>query len=179
MSLRLCTTLALITTAALAACSSSPHDPMATGAVAQARLQPTQGSSVQGMVRFTTQKDGTVRVQGSVQGLAPNTEHGFHVHEKGDCSSPDFNSAGGHFNPTSQPHGAHGGGKHHVGDMAELMTDANGTANISFNSSSLKLRGPNSIIGKAVIVHAAPDDVNAQPSGNAGARLVCGVIKQD
>ena len=65
------------------------------------------------------------------------------------------------------------------GDMAELMTDANGTANISFNSSSLKLRGPNSIIGKAVIVHAAPDDVNAQPSGNAGARLVCGVIKQD
>ena len=71
------------------------------------------------------------------------------------------------------------GGKHHVGDMPELMTDANGTANISFNSSSLKLRGPNSIIGKAVIVHAAPDDVNAQPSGNAGARLVCGVIKQD
>ena len=116
---------------------------------------------------------------GSVTGLAPNARHAFHVHEKGDCSSPDFNSAGGHFNPTSQPHGAHGGGKHHVGDMPELMTDANGTANISFNSSSLKLRGPNSIIGKAVIVHAAPDDVNAQPSGNAGARLVCGVIKQD
>lgn len=139
---------------------------------------PNPQSPTQGTVKFSQVRD-TVSVSGSVTGLAPNARHAFHVHEKGDCSSPDFNSAGGHFNPTSQPHGAHGGGKHHVGDMPELMTDANGTANISFNSSSLKLRGPNSIIGKAVIVHAAPDDVNAQPSGNAGARLVCGVIKQD
>ncbi|MDO5624786.1 MAG: superoxide dismutase family protein, partial [Pseudomonadota bacterium] len=102
----------------------------------------------------------------------------FHVHEKGDCSSPDFNSAGGHFNPTGQPHGAHGAGQHHLGDMPELMADANGNATIAFNSQSLKLRGPHSIIGKAVIVHAAPDDVTAQPTGNAGARLVCGVITQ-
>ena len=140
--------------------------------------QPNPQSPVQGTVKFSQVRD-VVSVSGSVTGLAPNARHAFHVHEKGDCSSPDFNSAGGHFNPTGQPHGAHNSGKHHVGDMPELMTDANGTANISFNSSSLKLRGPNSIIGKAVIVHAAPDDVNAQPSGNAGARLVCGVIKQD
>ena len=140
--------------------------------------QPNPQSPVQGTVKFSQVRD-TVSVSGSVTGLAPNARHAFHVHEKGDCSSPDFNSAGGHFNPTNQPHGAHNSGKHHVGDMPELTTDASGTANISFNSSSLKLRGPNSIIGKAVIVHAAPDDVNAQPSGNAGARLVCGVIKQD
>ena len=139
---------------------------------------PNPQSPTQGTVKFSQVRD-VVSVSGSVTGLAPNARHAFHVHEKGDCSSPDFNSAGGHFNPTGQPHGAHNSGKHHVGDMPELMTDANGTANIRFNSSSLKLRGPNSIIGKAVIVHAAPDDVNAQPSGNAGARLVCGVIKQD
>ncbi|MBK6866640.1 MAG: superoxide dismutase family protein [Burkholderiales bacterium] len=139
---------------------------------------PNPQSPTQGAVKFSQVRD-IVSASGSVTGLAPNARHAFHVHEKGDCSSPDFNSAGGHFNPTSQPHGAHGSGKHHLGDMPELVTDAKGTANIGFNSSSLKLRGPNSIIGKAVIVHAAPDDVNAQPTGNAGARLVCGVIKQD
>lgn len=139
---------------------------------------PNPQSPTQGSVKFSQVRD-IVSVSGSVTGLAPNARHAFHVHEKGDCSSPDFNSAGGHFNPTGQPHGAHGASKHHLGDMPELVTDAKGTANISFNSSSLKLRGPNSIIGKAVIVHAAPDDVNAQPTGNAGARLVCGVIKQD
>ena len=139
---------------------------------------PNPQSPTQGAVKFSQVRD-IVSASGSVTGLAPNARHAFHVHEKGDCSSPDFNSAGGHFNPTSQPHGAHGSGKHHLGDMPELVTDASGTANIGYNSSSLKLRGPNSIIGKAVIVHAAPDDVNAQPTGNAGARLVCGVIKQD
>ena len=139
---------------------------------------PNPQSPTQGTVKFSQVRD-VVSVTGSVTGLAPNARHAFHVHEKGDCSSPDFNSAGGHFNPTSQPHGAHNSGKHHVGDMPELTTDTSVTAKISFNISSLKLLDPNSIIGKAVIVHAAPDDVNAQPSGNAGARLVCGVIKQD
>ena len=180
-------TAALLAVAAgLGACSNMKNAEVNPRTVAIVKLtsaaggtpQPNPQSPVQGVLEFSELR-GITSVTGSVTGLAPNARHAFHVHEKGDCSSPDFNSAGGHFNPTGQPHGAHGGGKHHVGDMPELMTDANGTANISFNSSSLKLRGPNSIIGKAVIVHAAPDDVNAQPSGNAGARLVCGVIKQD
>ena len=139
--------------------------------------QPNPQSPVQGTVKFSQVRD-LVSVSGTVTGLKPNARHAFHVHEKGDCSSPDFNSAGGHFNPTGQPHGAHNSGKHHVGDMPELMADASGTARIAFNSSSLKLRGPNSIVGKAVIVHVSPDDVNAQPTGNAGARLACGVINQ-
>ena len=98
--------------------------------------QPNPQSPVQGTVKFSQVRD-LVSVSGTVTGLKPNARHAFHVHEKGDCSSPDFNSAGGHFNPTGQPHGAHNSGKHHVGDMPELTTDANGTANISFNSSSL------------------------------------------
>ena len=146
----------------------------ATGGVAQ----PNPQSPVQGSVSFSQVRD-TVSVSGTVTGLKPNARHAFHVHEKGDCSSPDFNSAGGHFNPTGQPHGAHGVGQHHLGDMPELMSDASGTARVAFNSASLKLRGPNSIVGKAVIVHVSPDDVNAQPTGNAGARLACGVIAQN
>ena len=118
-------------------------------------------------------------MNGTVTGLKPNAPHGFHVHEKGDCSTPDFSSAGGHFNPTNQPHGAHGSGLHHLGDMPQLMADASGTAKVSFNSQTLKLRGVNSIIGKSVIVHRDPDDVNHQPVGNAGPRLACGVIMQN
>ena len=167
----------------LAACAAAPQRNAAPMATHQAReavvnLAPASGSPVSGRLVLVPMGDG-LHLRGEVGGLMPGSRHGFHIHEKGDCSAADASSAGGHFNPTGQPHGAHNSGKHHVGDMPELMTDASGTANISFNSSSLKLRGPNSIIGKAVIVHAAPDDVNAQPSGNAGARLVCGVIKQD
>ena len=168
----------------LAACSSTgtpgDNNPRTT---ASARLssaaggapQPNPQAPVQGTVNFSQLRD-IVSVSGTVTGLKPNARHGFHVHEKGDCSSPDFNSAGGHFNPGGQPHGAHGAGPHHAGDMPELTTDASGPARIAFNSQSLKLRGPDSIVGKAVIVHADPDDVKAQPSGNAGARLACGVI---
>ena len=137
--------------------------------------QPNPQSPVQGTLTFS-QVRGIVTVDGSVTGLKPNAQHGFHVHEKGDCSSPDFSSAGGHFNATGQPHGAHGSGAHHLGDMPPLQADANGNAKVAFSSSSLALRGPNSIIGLVVIVHRDPDDPTAQPVGNAGPRLACGVI---
>ena len=140
--------------------------------------QPNPQSPVQGVLEFSELR-GITSVTGTVTGLKPNAPHGFHVHEKGDCSTPDFSSAGGHFNPTNQPHGAHGSGLHHLGDMPQLMADANGTAKVSFNSQTLKLRGVNSIIGKSVIVHRDPDDVNHQPVGNAGPRLACGVIMQN
>ncbi|MCA0328146.1 MAG: superoxide dismutase family protein [Proteobacteria bacterium] len=139
--------------------------------------QPQQGAPVQGNLVFTQEGD-VVRVSGSITGLKSGAAHAFHVHEKGDCGSADFSSAGSHFNPTGARHGAHGGaaGQHHLGDMPQLMADAQGTARVSFTSSSLTLQGPNSIVGKAVIVHRDPDDVNAQPVGNAGPRLACGVI---
>ncbi|MDO5691431.1 MAG: superoxide dismutase family protein [Pseudomonadota bacterium] len=137
--------------------------------------QPNPQSPVQGELRFSELR-GITSVNGTITGLKPNAPHAFHVHEKGDCSTPDFSSAGGHFNPTNQPHGAHGSGLHHLGDMPQLMADANGTAQVSFNSQTLKLRGVNTIIGKSVIVHRDADDVSHQPVGNAGPRLACGVI---
>ena len=116
-------------------------------------------------------------VRGEVRGLAPNSEHGFHVHEKGDCSSGDGMSTGGHFNPGSQPHGRHAVGMHHVGDLPSLQADGRGVAQFSFESTSIALgSGANDVIGKGLIVHRDPDDFSTQPTGNAGPRLACAVI---
>ena len=74
-------------------------------AVLEAKITPTQGNTCQGTVQFEAQKDGSVKVTADLNGLDANTEHGIHVHETGDCSAPDAMSAGGHYNPTQQPHG--------------------------------------------------------------------------
>lgn len=117
----------------LCACAIPPAGPSAS-----ARLQPTQGSSTSGEVRFTQQGD-KVLVSGEIRGLKPNAEHGFHIHDKGDCSSGDGMSTGGHFNPMGRMHGAHDHGEHHVGDLRSLKADAAGTARFSYESSSLSV----------------------------------------
>jgi len=146
---------------------------MVTSAVAD--LQPTQGNDVKGTVTFTEQDKG-VRVVADISGLTPG-EHGFHIHDKGDCSAPDGSSAGGHFNPTGKPHGAPNAEDSHVGDMGNIMADASGNAHIDKVFTKPSLHGEDSIIGHAVIVHGGRDDLESQPSGNAGPRVACGVIK--
>lgn len=162
--------LATAAAAALAGCAT----PGAPGA--SATLSPTTGNATSGHVRFV-QRGPLVHVSGEVRGLRPNAEHGFHVHEKGDCSSGDGNSAGGHFNPHARPHGRHGMGAHHAGDLVSLRSDATGVARFSFDSSTISV-GPGvaDIIGRGLIVHRDPDDYTTQPTGNAGARLACAVI---
>jgi Cu-Zn family superoxide dismutase len=152
-------------------CESGPEAGGVSKAVAV--LSPTQGNNVQGTVTFTREKGG-VRVVANITGLTPGA-HGFHVHEKGDCSAHDGSSAGGHFNPTGAPHGAPTAAQHHVGDMGNVLADAKGVARLSVVFPFLQLDGPHSILDKAVIVHAAPDDFS-QPVGNAGARVACGAI---
>ncbi len=144
---------------------------------AVAELAPTQGNNVKGTVQFE-QKGDKVLVTAEVTGLAANSEHGFHVHEKGDCSAPDGTSAGGHFNPENKPHG-HASMERHVGDMPNLKADANGVAKASFELDLMTLKegSANNIIGRGLIVHKDPDDYKSQPVGNAGARIACGVIK--
>lgn len=150
----------------------------AAGAAAQtaeAKLAPTQGNKASGTVTFT-QKGNTVEVVANVTGLTPGG-HGFHVHEKGDCSAPDATSAGGHFNPGGKAHGEPHRGEHHAGDMPMLMADAAGNAALKAELTGPTVAdGPASIVGKAVIVHASPDDFKTQPTGNSGARVACGVI---
>jgi superoxide dismutase, Cu-Zn family len=145
------------------------------GKVAVAKLSPTKDSTVRGEVTFT-QEDKGVRVVGSFTGMQMG-EHGFHIHEKGDCSAPDAASAGAHLNPTNKPHGARDAAERHVGDLGNLKADPYGMARANFVDPNLSLDGSNSIIGKAVIVHEKPDDYTTQPTGNAGGRQACGVIE--
>lgn len=141
---------------------------------AEARLAPTSGNSASGTVTFTRKGD-MMLVTANLSGLKAGG-HGFHIHEKGDCSAPDGTSAGGHFNPGGKPHGHPLRGEHHAGDMPMLEADASGNARLTTELPGLSLDGPQSIVGKGVIVHAAPDDFTTQPTGNSGARVACGVI---
>jgi Cu-Zn family superoxide dismutase len=156
--------------AVLSGCAT-PQGPQAV-----ATLRPTAGNSTTGTVRFVQSGD-LVRVSGVVRGLKAGAIHGFHVHEKGDCSSPDGNSAGGHFNSEGKPHGQHGQGMHHAGDLPSLKADASGVAAFSFDSKTIRVgSGAVDVIGKGLIVHRDPDDFTTQPTGNAGPRLACAVI---
>jgi Cu-Zn family superoxide dismutase len=172
----------ILSSAALAAetptKASAPPPEAQTPVGAGAELKPTQGNSVTGTLSFIAEKNG-VRVGGILKGLTPGTEQGFHIHEKGDCSAPDASSAGGHFNPTAQPHGnPKTKGPKHLGDMVNLKADAQGTAKVDvlIEGATLQSGKPNDVAGKAVVVHQKPDDYTSQPSGNSGDRVACGVI---
>jgi Cu-Zn family superoxide dismutase len=148
---------------------------MAAGPSATARLEPTQGNAAAGTVDFV-QKGDKVAVTAKVTGLAPGS-HGFHIHEKGDCSSGDGMSAGGHFNPAGKPHAHPSDANRHAGDMPMLVADASGSASLTVDLDVITIgSGATDIVGKAVIVHKDPDDYKTQPTGNAGARVACGVI---
>ena len=156
---------------ALSGCAAmAPGSPKAS-----ATLAPTTGNRTAGTVTFTPNGD-RVRVVAQVSGLTSGA-HGFHVHEKGDCSAPDATSAGGHFNPGGQPHGNPAAGAHHAGDMPMLVADASGNATLDVTLSTIALgSGENGIVGRSVVVHKDPDDFKSQPAGNSGARVACGVI---
>lgn len=151
----------------------------AGGARASAQLEPTRGNTAAGRIEFVQQGD-RVLVRGTLSGLQPaNAEHGFHVHEKGDCSSGDGMSAGGHFNPLGKPH-AHGTAERHAGDLPAIRGAADGTARYLAEVDVITVStGPTSVLGKALIVHRDPDDYKTQPTGNSGPRIACGVIHAD
>lgn len=168
--------LALACAPAAEAPAEEAAPPAPTPVRAVANLQPTEGSSVTGTVTFES-TNGGVRIEAHINGLSPG-KHGFHIHEFGDCSAPDASSAGGHFNPGNHPHGAPGQGEHHAGDLGNLEADESGHAMKEMTVDFITLgSGPNSVVGKAVIVHADEDDLSTQPTGNAGGRLACGVIE--
>jgi superoxide dismutase, Cu-Zn family len=131
-------------------------------------------SKVSGKVTFTKQAGG-VEVVAELTGLTPG-KHGFHVHEFGDCSKMDGTCAGGHFNPEGMPHGGPNSAERHVGDLGNVDADSSGNAMYKRVDKQIALSGPHSIIGRAIIVHAGEDDLTSQPSGDAGARIGCGVI---
>ncbi len=137
-------------------------------------LYPTKGNDVSGTVTFT-QTDKGVRVVAELQGLTKG-EHGIHIHECGDCSAADGTSAGGHFNPMNKKHGGPTDMMRHMGDMGNIEADASGKAHLDYVDNTISLSGEYTIIGRSVIVHKNEDDMKTQPTGNAGARVACGVI---
>lgn len=156
--------------------------------VAAAALEPRSGELAGGVVTITETKipndDGTMSAQISIayeiSGLKPGKSHGFHIHEKGDCSAKNAASAQNHFNPGETEHGALDAENSHAGDLGNIVADKDGNAlgviekvtKITLNPES-----PNSVLGRAFIVHKAADDLTTQPTGNSGARIACGVIK--
>lgn len=172
---------ALAAAALLIGCSQAndgKQGAASTGAAAKSvkvTLAPTQGHNAHGELTLSAAGTG-VRITGKVDGLAPGSEHGFHIHEKGDCSAPDASSAGGHFNPSGTPHGSPGSGAHHAGDIRNLVADGSGSANVDVIVEGVSIGGQNDVLGKAVVVHESPDDYASQPAGNSGARIACGVI---
>ncbi len=147
------------------------------GPRAVASLQPTQGNSARGSATFVQRGD-KVRVSVQVSGLKPGAEHGFHVHEKGDCSAPDATSAGGHFNPGGKAHGHYSGGDRHAGDLPNLKADASGNASATFEAPGISVgTGGAGITGRGLVIHRDPDDYKSQPAGNSGPRIACGVIR--
>jgi superoxide dismutase, Cu-Zn family len=191
--MRLALTLTLVAATLLAACASKkPTEPAAPPApsaspdvkvtesyfsrtkAAVATLTPSAAGNVSGIVTFAG--GGTsVDVHVVATGLRPGSIHGFHVHENGNCASADFMSAGDHFNPTHRPHGPQEG-PHHAGDMPSLAADPSGKIDARFTLEGVTLGGTDGFVGHAVILHAGPDNFDAQPSGNSGARIACGVI---
>ena len=138
-------------------------------------LRPASGSSVTGRLVFS-QTGSMVRVRGELAGHSPGPK-GVHIHEKGDCSARDASSAGGHFNPHRLRHGASPDAGH-AGDLGNVVFDASGRAmvDLQVRGISLSRSAVDGIIGRAVVVHAQPDDLKTDPTGNAGGRVACGVI---
>jgi Cu-Zn family superoxide dismutase len=160
----------LVSAATIAACAHHGNGPSA-----MAMIAPASGSTVQGMIHFNQMGDGQVQVVGDLSGLTPGM-HGFHVHEKGDCGN-DAQAAGGHFNPMNAPHASPDSASHHAGDFGNVTADAAGNAHVDFTTHSVMVgSGTTSVVNRAVVVHADPDDLNSQPSGNAGKRVGCGVV---
>jgi Cu-Zn family superoxide dismutase len=141
-----------------------------------ARIEAKSGSTVTGEAHFTETADG-VKVHVHIEKAPPGT-HGLHIHEKGDCSDAEAKNAGGHFNPGGMPHAGPTAAQRHAGDLGNIEVKENGTGDLDITSEMLTVKsGPNSVIGRSVVFHEKADDLATQPTGNAGGRLGCGVIK--
>jgi superoxide dismutase, Cu-Zn family len=142
---------------------------------AEAELKAVDGTSTLGTVTFE-QLGNRVSVIGHFTGLTPGL-HGFYVHQNGDCGGKLASNAGTHFNPSKAKHGPIGASARHVGDFGNLSVDKDGNATFEMITDSLTVPpGPDSVVGRAIVIHARKDDGKTQPSGSAGPAVACGVI---
>ncbi|KAJ3034149.1 hypothetical protein HDV00_005407 [Rhizophlyctis rosea] len=154
-----------------------------SGAIAEpqaiAVLTPASSSTVTGKIIFSPPSGDNpdVRVDISLENLAPNSEHGFHIHAFGDISDPKGLATGGHFNPFNTTHACDNSTVRHAGDIGNVQADAEGKVQVTkYVKASLVPGEPDSIFGRGIIVHEKADDCVTQPTGNAGGRFAQGVI---
>lgn len=179
----------VLAAALLVGCTTSPRDlereaglsvaASTAWVVTSARcvISPTAGHQVRGVVTLERVADEIVRVVADVSGLTPGSRHGFHIHEFGDLSAPDATSAGSHYAPVQgQRHGAPDEANKHAGDLGNLDADDRGEAHLELSVHGLSLSEEHPVLGRAIIVHALPDDLRTQPTGGSGARVGAGVI---
>ena len=173
---------AIMTTAFLiSSCETSKVDSLKQDVT----LIPKSGSKAEAMLSVVELSGGGIQITGKVTGLEPNSVHGFHIHEKGNCSDPAAMNAGGHFNPDKEHvHGtsiAAGKYEHqHAGDLGNIKANPSGVVMIDITVKSpltLNKDSKYTVSGKAFVIHADPDDEKTAPAGNAGKRILCGVIK--
>lgn len=161
-------------TVALIGCSNAPavgEPPAAHSATATLHL--ADGTEVG---RSTvTEAAGGLRVAVEVHGLVPGV-HGAHLHAIGKCDAPGFASAGGHWNPTSKQHGSMNPAGPHEGDLPNLTVAADGTGSLTYDIAGGSFAALLDADGAAMVIHAAPDDLKTDPSGNSGGRVACGVL---
>lgn len=140
----------------------------------------TDGNEI-GEVTLKEGEDG-LSIHVVAEGLPPG-EHGFHIHEKGVCTPPDFESAGGHFNPTGKEHGFENPEGFHLGDLQNIVVEADGTIDATVTTVELTLQKgkENTILdedGSTIMIHEKADDYQTDPSGNSGDRIACAVVKK-
>lgn len=146
-----------------------------TSAAARADLADRDGNAV-GSVTVRATPSNTVLVTINLMGLPAGGTHAVHFHETGDCSAPDFTSAGGHI-ADGADHGVLAQAGPHPGDLPNLVVDPNGEAQAEFFNDLITMDMLLDADGSAFIVHAGVDDYQSQPSGDAGDRLACGVFQ--
>lgn len=140
----------------------------------------TDGTEI-GEVTLTEGEDG-VSIRVRADRLAPGA-HGFHIHEKGECTTPNFESAGGHFNPTGKEHGFENPKGFHLGDLPNIEVEADGTVDVIVTTAEVTLEKgkENSILdkdGSTIMIHEQADDYETDPAGDSGDRIACAVIKK-
>ncbi|KAJ2380985.1 hypothetical protein H4S02_006421 [Coemansia sp. RSA 2611] len=136
--------------------------------------------AVSGLIMFSQEPGASTRISGGIAGLTPGS-HGFHIHASGNLTG-GCSSAGPHYNPFGQLHGAPADEHRHVGDLGNIDANELGLAVFDFSDPLVSLAGPHSVLGRAVVVHAMPDDLgkggfdDSLTTGHAGDRVACGVI---
>ena len=155
--------------------AAEAEEPEAPAPTAVAILHNAAGEEI-GFARFV-QAESAVLVTAEVGGLEREGPHGFHVHELGECLPPDFKASGGHFNPGGTPHACPPNPERHAGDFGNIEV-IGGNGRLEGESELISVvPGEISIVDRAVIVHNGEDDCASQPTGDAGSRYACGVIR--